>query len=103
MTNQLSPEEQPYLGQLNAYVFLKETDEEHIERGPKRLAYTEIEKNQLPACVAKRTAEWLIGRSLESEEYAWRDGIAKTFVWSDLNYRELVKAIVTSDVYRRVK
>lgn len=103
LTNQLSPEEQPYLGQLNAYVFLKETDEEHIERGPRRLAYTEIEKNQLPACIAKRTAEWLIGRSLENDEYDWRDGIAKTFVWSDLNYRALVKAIVTSDVYRRVK
>lgn len=102
-TNQLSPEDQPYLGQLNVYRFLKETAFEHVEQGPKRLAYTEIEGNQLPSCVAKRTAEWLLGRSLTSAESDWRDALSKTFVWSDLNYRSLVKAVVTSDEYRRVR
>lgn len=102
-TNQLSPEDQPYLGQLNVYRFLKETAFEHVEQGPKRLAYTEIEGNQLPSCVARRTAEWLLGRSLATHESDWRDTLSKTFIWSDLNYRALVKAVVTSDVYRRVR
>jgi hypothetical protein len=102
-TNQLSTEDQPYLGQLNVYRFLKETAFEHVEQGPKRLAYTEIEGNQLTSCVAKRTAEWLLGRPLTPKESDWRDTLSKTFIWSDLNYRTLVKSVVTSDVYRRVR
>ncbi len=101
--NQLSQDDQPYLGLLNAYRFLGEESFDHVELGPKRLAYTEIESNQLPHCIAKRTAEWLLGRSLKPDESNWRESLGRDFLWSDLNYRKLVKEIVTSDTYRRVR
>ena len=101
--NQLTLDDQPYLGQLNAYRFLGEESFDHVELGPKRLAYTQVENNQLPQCVAKRTAEWLLGRPLQSDEASWRAELGQSFLWSHLNYRKLVKDIVMSETYRRVK
>jgi hypothetical protein len=53
--------------------------------------------------VARRTAEWLLGRSPDPWEDAWVQELADGFVASDLRYRQLVKAIVLSDNYRRAR
>ena len=99
----LSPEDFPYLGQLHAYRFLDENKHENVTQGPKRLAYHGIESNRLPHCIAGRTAEWLLGRSISNDEEDWLAQITREFVWSDLNFRALVKSIVSSQTYRSVQ
>jgi hypothetical protein len=54
----------------------------------------------LPRCAAQRTVEWLLGRSPTDDEQAWIEDLAQTFVRSNLSYRTLVRAVVTSDAYR---
>jgi hypothetical protein len=53
------------------------------------------------ACATRRTAEWLVGRPLREDEEAWARDLALRFSASDFRYRELVRAIVTSETYRR--
>ena len=61
--------------------------------------------NRLPRCVSARTAEWLLGeKALHTEDDArWIDDLAREFVFADMSYRTLVKMIVTSPRYRRVR
>lgn len=47
--------------------------------------------------------EGLFGRKLDGEEEAWLGQLARAFVASNYSYQALVKAIVTSPVYRRVR
>ena len=98
-----SPEEDEYLGKLNAYRFRRPDHIRHIEAGPTYLALNAIADNRLPQCVANRTVEWLLGRPPTEEEAPWIGELARQFVFSNFNYRDLVKSVVTSDVYRRVK
>lgn len=99
----LSSQEVPYLGWLKAYTFREPAHHVNIEQGPELLVSRTIADNRLPACVARSTAEWLIGRELVEEEQPWVDGLAMELLASDFDYRDLVTAIVTSDVYRRVR
>ena len=99
----LSPEELPYLGHLNAYVFRREDHEAHIEVGPKYLVNRNLLDEDLPQCVAKRTVHWLMGRAPHADEAEWVTLLASEFAASGYRFRELVKAIVTSETYRRVR
>ena len=88
---------------LKAYQFRRPDHERNIEVGPRLLALSTITDNRMPRCVARRTAEWLIGKPMTtSDDAAWIEELARQFVFSDLNYKSL-KAIVTSDQYRRVR
>ncbi|MEE2786990.1 MAG: hypothetical protein VX589_06595, partial [Myxococcota bacterium] len=94
-TQSFSDAEDDYLGMLRAYQFRREDHEQNIEVGPRLLALTTITDNRMPRCVAKRTAEWLLGRPMvDVEDITWIDEIARQFVFADLNYKSLVKAIV---------
>jgi hypothetical protein len=89
---------------LNAYKFRRDDHVRNIEVGPKLLALGTIADNRLPSCVARRTAEWLLGEGVVPERDAdWVAELARQFVFSDLSYRALVKQIVTSPRYRRVR
>ena len=68
------------------------------------MALSTITDNRMPKCVAKRTAEWLLGTELNSEaDMGWIEELARQFVFSDLKFKALVKSIVTDDRYRRVR
>jgi hypothetical protein len=58
---------------------------------------------RLPASTAASAARFLIGRELLDEELSWVDSVALQFSTSDYSWREVVKAVVTSDSYRRVR
>ena len=89
---------------LKSYQFRREDHERYIEVGPRLLALSTITDNRMPRCVARRTAEWLMGKELGTpEDAAWIEELARQFVFADLSYKSLVKAIVTSDQYRRVR
>ena len=99
-----STEEIPYLGWLRSYVFLRETNEGNIDQGPRALALRGAATGQLDRCVATRTAEWLLGRGVDAEvEYEWIETLADEFADSGYQYRDLVRAIVQSESYRRVR
>lgn len=104
VTRALSPQEEPFLGMLEAYSFRREDHVRHIERGPRLLAFTAIADDRLPRCVARRAAEWLLGRELDRDgDREWLEALARDFVAHDYSYRRLVRRIVTSPRYRRVR
>ncbi len=103
LTNMTSIEQEPYLGKLLAYEFRRPEHEMNVEVGPKVLALTAVVDHRMPTCVAYKAATWLLGRDLRPEEGAWLDQLALDFVTGNYSYRSLVRAILTSDTYRRVR
>ncbi|MEZ4435439.1 MAG: DUF1585 domain-containing protein [bacterium] len=103
LTRALAPEEEAFLGQLTAYQFRRPEHVRHIEQGPRYLALSAVADNRLPSCVARRTGEWLLGREMGPDDQAWIDDLARDFVQNGYSFRALVKRIVESPRYRRVR
>jgi hypothetical protein len=99
----LSPEEHPYLGHLKAYVFRRDDHKAHVEAGPNYLVNRNLMDEDLPQCVTSRAVHWLLGRAPHEAEAEWIDLLASEFAASGYRYRDLVKAIVQSETYRRVR
>lgn len=103
VTRPLSSVEMAYAGHLQAYNFLRESHQLNVDLGPKHLVNTAIVDDRFPRCSAQRAMEGLFGRNLSTDERTWLEKLGREFVASDYSYKSLVKAIVTSDVYRRVR
>ena len=101
LTKAYAPPEQEWLGWLVAYNYTAPQHIKNIENGPELLVKTSMADNRLPRCVAKSTAEWLLGRQLVPDEAIWADQLAIALATNKFDYRKLVKAIVLSDAYRR--
>lgn len=101
ITRALSPEEEPNLGRLRAFEFLRPEHEDNVEAGPAALVREGLADGRFTSCAVKRTAEWLIGRELTAEEQPWARELTASFLESDFSYRDLVRAVVTSETYRR--
>ncbi len=103
VTRPLSSVEMEFAGQLNAYNFLRESHQLNVDLGPTHLVNTAIVDDRFPRCSAQRAMEGLFGRDLNTEERTSLEALGRSFVASNYSYKALVKAIVTSDVYRRVR
>jgi hypothetical protein len=103
ITRTYSSLEDPYIGSLRAFGFLDAQHFDNVELGPKLLAERAVVDDRFPKCTARRAMEGLFGRELSADEARWLDALARRFVNSNYDYKELVKAIVTSPVYRRVR
>lgn len=103
LTETLATEQEPFLGKLAAYEFRDEAHEAGIEEGPILLVNESVVDGTLPACSSRTAAEWLLGEVAYDADAAWYDGLGETFVGNDFSWRQLVKAVVTSDVYRSVR
>lgn len=101
LTKAYAPPEKAWLGWLRSYNYKQPQHFKNIEQGPKLLAMTALADNRLPRCVARSTAEWLLGRDLQAEEEGWADQLAVEFASGGYDYRDLVQQIVLSDAYRR--
>jgi hypothetical protein len=97
------PKEEAYLGQLNWYLFQKDGNQKNVEEGPALMALIEVARNRLPDCTARTLAQNLLGREVTLDEQGWIDELVVTFAGSDFSYRELVKAVIMSPIYRRVR
>jgi hypothetical protein len=64
---------------------------------------TSIVDARFPDCVAKRGLEAMLGREANPSERAWIEELSRKFLSSGYRYRDLIKSIVTSDLYRRVR
>ncbi len=104
VTNTLSPVEEEYVGMLNAYYFRRDDHVRNVETGPRLLANTAVADGRLTQCVSQRTAEWLLGRTLDhAGDDAWVGELARSFAAQGYSYRALVRQIVTDPRYRRVR
>lgn len=95
--------EKANLGKLWWYGFRRPEHEKNIEQGPKLLAFEGIVDGRLPTCVARSTAEWLLGRKLADAELPWASDLATAFAADGYRFKSLVKSVVMSDVYRRLR
>jgi hypothetical protein len=103
LVDPLTSEEDPFVGWLKSYEFVEDRHLENIEHGPERLVYEGVADGRLPRCAARKAVGWLLGREPTRDEDPWLDELAATFVASDFRYPALVRAIVTSDAYRRAQ
>jgi NAD-dependent dihydropyrimidine dehydrogenase PreA subunit len=103
VTRQLSVEQTPYFGMLRSYEFRREEHQSFVEDGPARLVHEATADGRFPACTTRRTAEWLLGRELRQEEQPWLDEVTFEYVQGGMRYRDLVRSVVLSQVYRRVR
>lgn len=97
------PKEDAYLGGLNWLLFQTEGNQKNVDQGPALMALLEFAGNRLPDCAARRVAERLLGRPIARHEQGWIDELVVSFAGSDFSYRQLVRAVVTSPVYRRLR
>ena len=103
LVNAASPAEEPYLGMLNSYVFRYDDHMKNVEAGPQLLAMKGVVDHRFPQCVYNRAVEQIFGRSTEVVDKDWIDMLAVDFAASNYSYRSLVKQIVMSDGYRRLR
>ncbi len=99
----LAPEQDPYLGQLAAYMFLHPDNHVNVEQGPRLLALQGFADNRLTECTARTMARHLLGRDVTVAEQDWLNSVVVAFATSNYNLKALVKAIVQSNLYRRVR
>ena len=103
VTRAIDPRQEPYLGGLNAYEFRRPEHERNVEAGPRLLALSTITDNRLPLCSAGNVVRMLFGRETGQHEGEWLQSLATGFVQGGYSWRGLIKAVVTSPVYRRVR
>jgi hypothetical protein len=105
VVNPSSRSEETWTGWLTGYTFMRESSMRSIEEGPELLVHRSAVDGRLPRCVARTAAERLLGQELsyDTEDEAFIDELAQTFVASDFSYREIVREIVLNSMYRRVR
>ncbi len=72
----------------------------HADEGPRGFAREVTSSPEFAPCVVRNVAQSLLGRTLTVEDDAWKAAMAKGFVDGGYRMRSLVRAIVTSPLYR---
>jgi hypothetical protein len=103
VTRSFTPKVNAYLGYLESFVFRREEHVVNIEEGPSLLAMQGIVSHELPTCSARTALASALAREILPEENEWLDELALSFGTNDFSYRHLMKEIVTSDTFRRVR
>lgn len=102
-TEVATDKEEPYLGWLRGYQF-QDTNHHAIETGPRALVETTIADGRLPRCVVSTALAELTGRNRRPAPVDPAvDALTQHFIASGFRYRELMKAIILSPEYRRVR
>ncbi len=101
VTRALSPEEEGNLGRLRAFAFLRDEHRPNVEIGPSGLVRAGLSDGRFTACSVRRTAQWMLGRELREDEEVWARELTDAFLDSSFRYRDLVRAVATSETYRR--
>jgi len=91
-----------YAGTLRGYLYRSKEDEARIDEGPGGLVASAIASGELESCTIRTAWGKLLGRPMSDDEMgAVLPLLSTRFTESHHNYRDLVKAIVTSPAYRR--
>jgi hypothetical protein len=99
----LSPKENEFFGWLKPYLFRHDAHLANVEEGPHLLVKRLAQDERLPVCMARRAVRWLWGRNVAESEQGMLGELAQSFMMGGYNFKELIKAVVTSPAYRRVR
>ncbi len=102
-TRAVGAEEEEYLGMLRGFQFLRPEHEGFVEAGPWRLVQEGLSDGSLSECSVRRAAQWMLDRDLSANEGEWNDDLVDTFVGDEFSYGAVVREIVLSATYRRVR
>jgi len=103
MTRALSAQQEPFLGRMRVYEFLRPEHASNVEDGPSALIRGGLADGRFTSCTVRRTTEWMIGRPITNADVAYTEAFEDTFVGSGLRMKSLVHAIVQSDLYGRAR
>jgi hypothetical protein len=99
----LAPKEEAYFGWLKSYLYQHDAHMANVEEGPSLLVKRIAHDERLPNCMAHRAVQWLWGRNIAESEFDVLSEFSRSFMMEGYNFKELVKAVVTSPTYRRVR
>lgn len=103
VTSATTEKERAGFGELKWYQFRKPEHVQNVDDGPRRLVLSAVVDGRLTDCLSRTTGKWLLGRELAPEEQDVIDGWSAELLDDNFSYRQLVKTIVLSDLYRRVR
>lgn len=101
MLNPGHTKEEKYRGKLLAYVFAPKSWENNIANGPTDLVKRDIANDKIASCGVKNMWSWFVGSDIQKQQTHVLNGLVTTFKSKQYNIRQLVKAIVKSEEYRR--
>jgi hypothetical protein len=97
------PKEEPWIGTLKALQWRDEDELARASGGPGQLVAEAVEDGRLPICVMSQLFERFVGRPMSSEEKKTLEPhLLQVFGAAGYDFKALVKAIVTTDAYRRL-
>jgi hypothetical protein len=91
------------LGYLKAYLFTRDEHRPHINEGPRAMVRRALLDGRLGRCTARNAFTWLIGRAPLPDEEGWLEQVATEFMAGGYDFKALTHALVTSELYRRVR
>ena len=97
------PHQDDFVGLFNPYVYLMGDDADNPDIGPKEWANEIVSDGRFAQCASQNAAMWLMGWSTDEVNSEWVSAWADDFEASGLDYRALIRSIVTSPVYGRSK
>ena len=82
---------------------MKEEDRDNPTIGPKKWAQEIIDDGRYARCASQNAAQWLMGWTANEIQYEKVQEWADAFTASGLDYRVLLRSIITDPIYRRSK
>ncbi|HAA57572.1 MAG TPA: hypothetical protein DCE42_22590 [Myxococcales bacterium] len=101
MLNPGHASEEKYKGKLLSYVFAPTAWDANIANGPTALVNRDIKNGKIASCGVKNMWQWFVGSDIQKQQAHVLSGLVSKFKGNNYNIRELVKAIVMSEEYRR--
>lgn len=103
VTTPLDGDSVRFLGTFVPYLYRSPEEIRRIEDGPRSLVTDALVSQELQSCTVRTTWARLLNRPMsESEQARVLPALVREFEANGRSYRALIRAIVTSPVYRRV-
>jgi hypothetical protein len=101
VTQANTAQEREYVGKLKSSMFLSATHQTFLEQGPRFLVERSLFQGKLTECIAESVWKHFMNRAMSAQERAsLLAGFSNDFAASGLNFKSLVRSIVTSQAYR---
>lgn len=92
-----------YVGLMKQLQFRDPTEYSRLDEGPGALVESQIASGKVSSCLTEKTAQWLLGREVRDADQDVLADWETELLASNWSYKDLVKQIVLSPTYRRVR
>ena len=103
MVDPIHEADYPYIGWYLPYVYLKQGQQHHPDDGPSAWIQNVVDDGSLSRCVTQNAAQWLLGWSDEELDSSLITEWTAGFENSNLDYKQLIREIISHPTYRRRK